>query len=253
MIILPWALQGAKVEEGVAATYLPNPFESMFKRSGSAGSPQYASFVRKVFADGESFAFPFFDLSMLTLRSPQRLATSPSISTEASNPTQPLSSPAGVRSIFVRGARATLTRSNPPAHVFFAFHGGTDDRACLALVVQLVLQNQGLTATIVRVERAAEPTSDDRALSTKQTTRGGSAGVSEAETPVLFSQLTVHGGGGATDTGKSRSVYTAKSSTSISSLPSQSTPLNTTSARKRRITSPYRTSLTSRPPLVPSP
>lgn len=54
MVLLPWALQTTKVEEGVAASFLPNPFESIFKRGSSSreGSPQYATFVRKVFAEG---------------------------------------------------------------------------------------------------------------------------------------------------------------------------------------------------------
>lgn len=70
-------------------------------------------------------------------------------------------------------------------------------------------RNPSLEATIVRVERAAEPTQDDReeqeqGLSTKGNTRtsseveGGMSG-----TPVLFSQLTVQGGG-AVDTGAYR-------------------------------------------------
>lgn len=55
MVILPWVLSDAKVEEGVAATLLPNPFESMFRRGSASreGSPQYATFVRKVFAEGK--------------------------------------------------------------------------------------------------------------------------------------------------------------------------------------------------------
>lgn len=96
-------------------------------------------------------------------------------------------------------SRLTLTLT---AHIFFAFHGGSDDRACLALLVQLVARNPSLEATIVRVERAAEPTQDDReeeqGLSTKANTRASS---DEGATPILFSQLTVQGGG-ATDTGE---------------------------------------------------
>lgn len=100
------------------------------------------------------------------------------------------------------------TDSFPPtstAHIFFAFHGGSDDRACLALLVQLVARNPSLEATIVRVERAAEPTQDDRdeeqGLSTKANTRDGRSTSEEMSTPILFSQLTVQGGG-ATDTGE---------------------------------------------------
>ncbi len=62
MILLPWSLGNVRVEDGVAATYLPNPFESIFKTGSTAreGSPQYATFVRRVFAEGSSFSLAQF-------------------------------------------------------------------------------------------------------------------------------------------------------------------------------------------------
>lgn len=61
MIMLPWSLSNGRAEEGVAASYLPNPFESMFKSGSSSreGSPQYATFVRRVFAEGDLYYFLF--------------------------------------------------------------------------------------------------------------------------------------------------------------------------------------------------
>lgn len=54
MIILPWVVLGGKSEEGVAASLLPNPFESIFRKGMSSreGSAHYATFARKVFAEG---------------------------------------------------------------------------------------------------------------------------------------------------------------------------------------------------------
>lgn len=71
----------------------------------------------------------------------------------------------------------------------------------LSMLLQLVDRNPGLSATVLRVERAAAATvadhDEDRSLSTKTT-----GGTTAPDTPVLFSQLTVQGGGGATDTGE---------------------------------------------------
>lgn len=55
VVVLPWALHGAvKAEEGVAGL-LYNPLGQYFKGSNAQGSPQYATFVRKVFAEGALF------------------------------------------------------------------------------------------------------------------------------------------------------------------------------------------------------
>ncbi|ORY43580.1 Sodium/hydrogen exchanger family-domain-containing protein [Leucosporidium creatinivorum] len=171
VLVLPWALKEtahAKEEEeaGGLLAQVQNPFASLFGKSGAAvneGSPLYASFVRRVFAEAACDVALFVDR--------------------------------GVES----ASRSLLTGRS---HIFFAFHGGSDDRACLALLVQLVARNPSLEATIVRVERAAEPTQDDRdeeqGLSTKANTRDGRTS-EEMSTPILFSQLTVQGGG-ATDT-----------------------------------------------------
>lgn len=62
MILLPWNLaSGGKLAEGVVAGLLPNPFESIFGGRGEGTNetaPEYASFVRNVFARG-SFWSPF--------------------------------------------------------------------------------------------------------------------------------------------------------------------------------------------------
>lgn len=56
LVVLPWALHGPKAEPGVVAKFLPNPFEGIFRGAGGdEGAPQYASFARRVFAEGEFF------------------------------------------------------------------------------------------------------------------------------------------------------------------------------------------------------
>ena len=59
MILLPWNLAGAGMKgvDGVVAGLLPNPFESIFGGRGEGSNetaPEYASFVRNVFAQGSS-------------------------------------------------------------------------------------------------------------------------------------------------------------------------------------------------------
>ncbi|KAI5477861.1 potassium:hydrogen antiporter [Pseudohyphozyma bogoriensis] len=159
MLVLPWAIQQAKANDGGAADFIPNPFESIFGKSGSSGrevSTQYAAFVRKVFVESHCDVGLFLD----------------------------------------RGLDSTRVFAGR-AHLFFAFHGGSDDRACLDFIVQLATKNKGITATVVRITPAAEPTPDD--VATRLTTRETSV-TKEEMTPVLFSQLTVHGAATGTDT-----------------------------------------------------
>lgn len=79
---------------------------------------------------------------------------------------------------------------NGRAHLFFTFHSGSDDRACLDFVVQLATRNPGITATVVRVLPTGSSTSEDSAALDKS---------DSTEIPAIFSQLTVQGGN-ATDT-----------------------------------------------------
>lgn len=63
-----------------------------------------------------------------------------------------------------RSSTASISPSAAPRHLFLPFFGGADDRACLSLLAQLVRRAGGaLSATVLVLERAAEPTIEDRA------------------------------------------------------------------------------------------
>ncbi|KAK4053197.1 K(+)/H(+) antiporter [Microbotryomycetes sp. JL201] len=183
VLVLPWSLKdsstnAANSSSGPSATspmpltpsalsgYMPsNPFATLFGVSGSKASslrddsPQYAALVRRIFAEAVCDVALFVD----------------------------------------RGEAESKTSLSNRSHIFFAFHGGSDDRAALVLLSQLVSRNAQLTATVVRIERSAEPTDADRedvAQSVKQPTSDGSVA---DDAPILFSQLTVQGSG-AVDT-----------------------------------------------------
>lgn len=102
--------------------------------------------------------------------------------------------------VFLHRGMGTESFASGKTHLFFAFHGGSDDRTALDFIVQLASRNQGISATVVRILPSAEATAEDNA--SKHKASGSIAeGSSEAsqESPILLSQLTVHGGG-ATDT-----------------------------------------------------
>ncbi|KAL8277998.1 hypothetical protein RQP46_009630 [Phenoliferia psychrophenolica] len=123
LIVVPWTL-GKDEAQGQIASMLPNPFEVLFDRAtgGKEGSPAYASFVRDVFAEATTDVALFLD----------------------------------------RGTTAPPPTTLPGLHhVFLAFYGGADDRAALELVLQLVQRNAGVSATVVCIRRAAEPTPED--------------------------------------------------------------------------------------------
>ncbi|GAA5851258.1 hypothetical protein JCM9279_007501 [Rhodotorula babjevae] len=192
VVVLPWALpspssssavtapstsnsaaagaSSSTTEAGVAESWLPNPLEGLFGGSSASVSVQgavgYASAVRDVFAEAPCDVALFLDR-----------ASSASASDD--------------ERVVVAGQ----------THLFMAFHGGSDDRLALALVVQLVKAHPGLSATVVRVERAPEVTTADRAL------LGAELGDDEGEASKTLSRetgeqplFTVHGGAGAGDT-----------------------------------------------------
>jgi len=194
VVVLPWALpspssspssaitapatstsaaagaSSSSTEAGVAESWLPNPLEGLFGGSSASVSVQgavgYASALREVFAEAPCDVALFLDR-----------ASSASASDN--------------ERVVVAGQ----------AHLFMAFHGGSDDRLALALVVQLVKAHPGLSATVVRVERAPEVTPADRAL------LGAELGDDEGEASKTLSRetgeqplFTVHGGAGAGDT-----------------------------------------------------
>ncbi|GAA5859102.1 hypothetical protein JCM1840_003752 [Sporobolomyces johnsonii] len=184
MVVLPWALEGVakageretdEVEEiGVVEQYLPNPFEGLFGvekgRNGTKGgeAAEYAAFARKVFAQASCDVALFLDRS-----------SSASSTTFTSLPT---------------------SRS----HLFLPFYGGSDDRLCLSLLVQLVASNPGLTATVLRLTKAAELTADDRELE-KTGTKLSYAPTNETDAssqpPGEQGIFTIHGVAGAAGMG----------------------------------------------------
>ncbi|BGP38234.1 K(+)/H(+) antiporter [Rhodotorula kratochvilovae] len=173
LVVLPWALPGGALVPtpengagtGVAESWLPNPLEALFGDSSAASvsvqsAVGYASALREVFAEAPCDVALFLDRS----------------SPEGGEPTA-----AG------------------QAHLFLAFHGGSDDRLALALVLQLVRSNPGLRATVLRFERAPEPTDADRAVlgtDADAATRMLTAETDKAVEPLF----TVHGGTAGGDT-----------------------------------------------------
>lgn len=149
---------------GVAESWLPNPFEGLFTgaRSISAhGAAEYATYVRHLFAESPSDVAVFLE----------RAQTDSAIMTAGR------------------------------AHLFLAFHGGSDDRFALAMVDQLVKNHPYLTASVVRITRSGEPTEHDHAIVDgdnikKATTRDSTATTTQSDEPLF---TLTRGGGGATN------------------------------------------------------
>ncbi|GAA5821255.1 hypothetical protein JCM10212_004220 [Sporobolomyces blumeae] len=156
MVVVPWTLGTQRQEEeNVIASYLPNPFEHIFgntKASGPSSSIQpdsslYASFLRDLFASAHCDVSIFFD----------RAASSSSPSPRIGSPAWPL---------------PTSTRTR----VFLPFFGGSDDRACLEMAVQLATRSPLIDVTVVAIQRAPEETEDDRAAATQAAVAASSSG-----------------------------------------------------------------------------
>ncbi|GAA5837048.1 hypothetical protein JCM11251_004483 [Rhodosporidiobolus azoricus] len=186
VVLVPWTLpaqsgagaDGGEAEQSVAEALLPNPLEGLFggkenvgNSVGVMGAVGYAGVVRRVFAQSPC------DVALLL----DRTCCISSSSTASLLP--------------------TLAGRN---HLHLTFHGGSDDRLALSLVVQLVSSNPGLTATVLRLTRAPEPTDEDRdvlglefqpslaALSSPPITR--------EDAPLFTVSGTAHGGIGIADT-----------------------------------------------------
>lgn len=93
------------------------------------------------------------------------------------------------------------------ARLFFTFHGGSDDRNCLDFIVQLVLSNPGITATILRILPADSPTADDAKLTATPSTTSNDKETTTTDAPVLLSQLTVHSAIGESRSGATDTIY----------------------------------------------
>ncbi|GAA5934512.1 hypothetical protein JCM3775_000377 [Rhodotorula graminis] len=173
MLLLSWRLGGGKGEvdqPGVVESFIPNPFEALFGNSSAnapsastanvnsaanAGAPLFAAFLRDVFLDTSCDVGVLLDRSSTTCVSP----------------------------------------AGAPRHLFLPFFGGADDRACLSLLSQLVQRAGGaLSATVLVLERAPEPTDEDRVdavagLEVKATTSGGEDGGSSSAGPLASPAL----------------------------------------------------------------
>ncbi|BGP29748.1 K(+)/H(+) antiporter [Rhodotorula toruloides] len=135
LLVVPWKLgnaSGPREEGNVVESFIPNPFEALFGNAvpGSStsaqvsGAPLFAAFLRDVFLETSC------DVGVLLDRS---CPSAPSI-------------------------------AHAPKHLYVPFFGGADDRTCLEIAVQLVKRSAGaVTATVLVVMRAAEPTEEDQA------------------------------------------------------------------------------------------
>ncbi|GAA6009345.1 hypothetical protein JCM11491_004281 [Sporobolomyces phaffii] len=188
MVVIPWSLdaqesvtsvngKGKEAEQedgGLVEQYIRNPLEGLFGLKDARGArgrsggeaASYATFARRVFAEAPCNVSLF-------------LETAPS--TTASDSSLPIYN----------------------SHFVLPFHGGSDDRACLRLLFQLVTANPHLSATVLHVVRAAEPTPADLALNQTSTATSfvdekihHHAAGSDHENAMF----TVHGGANATDT-----------------------------------------------------
>ena len=163
MIIVPWTAGASNqaYEDGPAT----NPFASLFQAAAGSSfgsidrSPQYAAFVREVFLKSTCDVGLFLDRGLSGV---------------------PPAIPAGRQ------------------HIFLPFHGGPDDRTALDLVLQLC-RHPGVSATIARISRVAEPTPDDLALMDSKdfSSTGSLAGETAGTSVPAMTQYTVHAGAGA--------------------------------------------------------
>lgn len=183
MVVIPWSLdsqdplgngKGKEIEEedgGLVEQYIRNPLEGLFGLNEAKGArgrsggeaASYATFARRVFAEAPCNVSLFLETAPSTL---------------ASNGSLPIYN----------------------SHIFLPFHGGSDDRACLRLLVQLVTANPNLSATVLHVVRAPEPTSADLALSNTTSFVDEKAQHTSSSSNQDNGMFTVHGGANATDT-----------------------------------------------------
>jgi hypothetical protein len=134
MVIVPWAGVTVGETSANAPHNASSPFDAIFGRPSVPleRSPHYAAFVRRVFLEAPCDVGLFLD-----------------------------------RSAEAGSAAMAAGRQQ----VFFAFHGGPDDRATLALLFQLC-RHPGVSATVVRIIRSDEATEEDAHSLAKAETDG---------------------------------------------------------------------------------
>ncbi|GAA5926155.1 uncharacterized protein JCM15063_000200 [Sporobolomyces koalae] len=169
-VIVPWTLgQDVREEGSVVASYLPNPFENLFGNNSSSkpsaatqpDSSLYATFLRDLFASATCNVGLFLD---------RGLSSAPS--------------------------SLPPTSFDGSTHILLPFFGGSDDRTCLDLAIQLAKRSPSISVTVLVIQRAPEETEEDR-LSLQDSASMLKTGSDETNTsnvkgPLL--QLTVAGG-----------------------------------------------------------
>jgi len=157
LVVLPWVAGSSSTLTEESSVV--NPFETVFGHnafSSTDRSPLYATFIRGVCQHASCDTAVFLD----------------------------------------HGFGQSNMAIGDRQHIFFAFHGGPDDRAALELVVQLC-RNPGLSASIVRILRSAEATELDRAW---LDSTSGKASAASTSAPQGLTQFTIHGAGAGADT-----------------------------------------------------
>lgn len=193
MIVVPWTLNQDKVEqESVIASYrefrificttpsaewdvnlitVPNPFGYLFGNKDSAqpgaatqpDSSLYASFLRDLFASSSCDVGLFFDRGLV----------------------DGTSSSAGL---------LPSTSSSSTTNVFLPFFGGSDDRACLEIAIQLAKRSPKISVTVVAIQRAPEETEEDRSALNDDSS---SSSMIKANSDETNTSTLLHGTGGA--------------------------------------------------------
>lgn len=172
LLVIPW-VAGTSLDpehDGPSG----NPFESIFGQQSIERSPQYANFVRKVFMESSSDVGLFLDRGVTSTDS-----------MDGNGGT----SPAQSQSLAGRNVQ----------HIFLPFHGGPDDRAALDFVVQLVANNQHISATVVRFVKVA-PEADLGKIESSETGQASEAAGSTSPLTPSHNQFTIGAGLGAQDT-----------------------------------------------------
>lgn len=175
LLVVPW-VAGTNLDPEIDGPS-GNPFESIFGQQSIERSPQYASFVRKVFLESHSDVALFLDRGATSTSSSSTESTS-------NNNTDAIST--------------ALTGRNLE-HIFLPFHGGPDDRAALDFVVQLVSNNSHVSATVVRFVQVAPDADLGKTESADTGAASGGAGSTSPLTP-SHNQFTIGAGLGGQDT-----------------------------------------------------
>lgn len=176
MVIVPWSAHRSVQPSGPtsAAESSKNPFEKIFGGFGNNAvvdasthedSPQTAHLVRNIFAESTCDVALFLERGSSGIPGP------------------------------TAGSKPWTGRE----HVFFAFFGGPDDRAALDFVVRLC-RHPGVSATVVRITRAAEATEEDHREDVSAAPSKVSSEAGGSDPQVLLSQLTIHGKDNRMDT-----------------------------------------------------